>query len=188
MNTDTDTAVAVAVAKNNVNGGSLVPTPVEAADVKKVNRKFITGVTLVTTMDGDTPRGLAVNAFSSISLDPPLVLVCVQRTSTTYEPLFRADHMGISILASDQLPVATVFAGKSDNKFAGLRWTPGAHGSPLIDHSAAVLEAAIQERLQTRTHTIFIGRITEAAHSERAPLIYSAGAFYDGGRLDDAAL
>ncbi|WP_328379280.1 flavin reductase family protein [Streptomyces sp. NBC_00440] len=161
---------------------------VAESDVKGLHRKFITGVTIVTTMDGERPRGLAVNAFSSISLSPPLVMVCVQRTSSTYEPLFRADHMGISILASDQLPVATVFAGKGDDKFAELRWTAGANGSPLIDSSAAVLEARIQERLQTSTHTIFIGRVTQAAHSERPPLIYSAGGFYDGGQLDAAAL
>ena len=164
--------------------------PVGALDedtIKAVHRKFITGVTVVTTMDGDLPRGLAVNAFSSISLTPPLVLVCVQRTSSTYEPLFRASHMGINILAADQLPVASIFATKAQDKFAELRWTAGPHGAPLIDHCAATMEASIQERLQTRTHTVFIGRLTHAEHSERAPLVYSAGAFFDGGRLENAA-
>jgi flavin reductase (DIM6/NTAB) family NADH-FMN oxidoreductase RutF len=114
-------------------------------------------------------------------------MVCVQRTSSTYEPLLRADHMGISILAADQLPVASVFAKKSDDKFADLRWSRAAHGSPLIDHSAATMEARIEERIQTATHTVFIGRLLEAAPSERPPLIYSAGGFYDGGRLDQAS-
>src|SRR5262245_61933953 len=123
----------------------------DEALVKNIHRKFITGVTVVTTMDGDLPRGLAVNAFSAISLTPPLVMVCVQRTSTTYEPLFRATHMGINILAADQLPLASVFAGKSGDKFASLRWTRGPDGSPLLESCAAVMEAAIQERLQTRT-------------------------------------
>lgn len=163
------------------------PAPaVPEEHIKGVHRKFVTGVTIVTAMDGDRPRGLAVNAFSSISVTPPLVMVCVQRTSSTYEPLFRAGHMGISILASDQLPVASVFATKREDKFAGLRWTPAANGSPLIDHSAAALEARIEERLQTATHTIFVGRVVEATHSERPPLIYSAGGFYDGARLTDA--
>ncbi|GAA2613448.1 flavin reductase family protein [Streptomyces axinellae] len=174
-------------AEETHTGAAPAAPEVPEDQVKGLHRKFVTGVTIVTTMDGDRPRGLAVNAFSSISLSPPLVMVCVQRTSSTYEPLFRSRHMGISILASDQLPVASVFATKSSDKFAELRWTPAAHGSPLIDHSAATLEARIEERLQTTTHTIFVGRVVQAAHSDRPPLIYSAGGFYDGGRLDQAA-
>jgi len=113
-------------------------------------------------------------------------MVCVQRTSSTYEPLFRATHMGINILAADQLPLASIFAAKSDDKFAGLRWVPGPDGSPLLSHCSAVMEASIAERLQARTHTIFIGKLTHAEHSDRPPLVYSAGAFYDGGRLENA--
>ncbi|MGW8379758.1 flavin reductase family protein [Streptomyces sp. ODS28] len=169
----------------HADGGLLQDAPED--QVKGVHRKFVTGVTIVTTMDGERPRGLAVNAFSSLSLSPPLVMVCVQRTSSTYEPLFRAEHMGISILAADQLPVASVFAGKSQDKFAGLRWSTAGNGSPLIDHSAAALEARIEERIQTATHTVFVGRVVEAASSDRPPLVYSAGGFYDGGRLEQAA-
>lgn len=163
------------------------PHQVPEDDIKGVHRAFVTGVTIVTAMDGDRPRGLAVNAFSSLSLTPPLIMVCVQQTSSTYEPLFRAGHMGISILAADQLPVASVFATKNQDKFAELRWTPAAQGSPLIDHSAATLEARIEERIQAATHTVFIGRVTQATSSQRPPLIYSAGGFYDGARLDQAA-
>ncbi|MGW7514461.1 flavin reductase [Streptomyces sp. NPDC054796] len=182
------TAGAPAVAgATSREAGQDVPQEVPEEQIKGVHRKFATGVTIVTAMDGDRPRGLAVNAFCSLSVTPPLVMVCVQRTSSTYEPLFRAHHMGISILAADQLPVASVFARKSEDKFAGLRWTRAAHGSPLIDHSAATMEARIEERIQTATHTVFVGRVVEATSSERPPLIYSAGGFYDGGRLDQAA-
>lgn len=177
---------ATPVAAPGAAGSPDAPHGVSEDRIKGVHRKFVTGVTIVTAMDGDRPRGLAVNAFSSLSLTPPLVMVCVQRTSSTYEPLFRAAYMGVSILAADQLPVASVFAAKSDDKFADLRWSRGGNGAPLIDHSAATLEARIEERIQATTHTVFIGRVVEATSSDRPALIYSAGGFYDGGRLDQA--
>ncbi|MEV6700351.1 flavin reductase [Streptomyces sp. NPDC051453] len=152
---------------------------VEPDLVRGVHRKFITGVTVVTTDDEGTPRGLAVNAFSSISLDPPMVLVCVQRSSTTHPALHRARHLGISILAADQLDVAKTFAGKSEDKFADIQWSPGAHGAPLIDGSSAQLEVEIGERLEAGSHTIFTGRVVSARHDERAPLVYSGGGFFD---------
>ncbi|MBY8857145.1 flavin reductase family protein [Nocardia sp. CA2R105] len=151
--------------------------------MKQVNRKFVTGVTVITAIDGDTPKGLAVNAFASISLTPPTVMVCVQRTSNTHDCLFRADHLAINILSAAQGPVAATFAGKSDDKFRDLAWRPGPFGSPLIDQSSARMETEIRERLQTRTHTVFICRVVHAEVGEQAPMVYSSGGFYDGGAL-----
>ncbi|MGD6747407.1 flavin reductase [Streptomyces sp. BH106] len=152
---------------------------VDADLVKGVHRKFITGVTVVTTDDDGTPRGLAVNAFASISLDPPMVLVCVQRSSSTHPALHRATHIGINILAADQLDVAKVFASKGTDKFAALDWAPGEHGAPLLAGSAAQLEVEIGERLEAGSHTVFTGRVVSASHSELAPLVYSGGGFFD---------
>ena len=84
--------------------------------MKQVNRQFVTGVTVVTTMDNDTPRGLAVNAFSSISLEPPTVMVCVQQTSSTHECLFRAQHLAINIMSVEQMDVVSTFATKAADK------------------------------------------------------------------------
>lgn len=151
--------------------------------MKQVNRLFVTGVTVVTAMDGDHPRGLAVNAFASICLDPPTVMVCVQRTSSTYECLFRSTHLAINILAADQLAVVTRFAGKSDDKFSGLDWRPGRFGSPLIEGSCAWMETEIRERLQASTHTVFICRVVRAGTGARNPMVYTAGRFFDGGAL-----
>jgi flavin reductase (DIM6/NTAB) family NADH-FMN oxidoreductase RutF len=154
------------------------------ADVmKQVNRQFVTGVTVVTAMDGDRPKGLAVNAFASISLDPPTVMVCVQRTSSTYACLFRATHLAINILSTEQMDVVTRFATKSDDKFSGLDWEPGRFGSPLIDRSSARMEVEIRERLQASTHTVFICRVVDAGVTDRTPMVYSAGGFFDGGAL-----
>ncbi|POX42398.1 oxidoreductase [Streptomyces sp. Ru73] len=151
--------------------------------MKQVNRQFITGVTVVTTRDAGTPKGLAVNAFSSISLDPATVMVCVQHTSSTHDCLFRADHLAINILSTDQLDVVTTFARKSDDKFADLEWEPGPYGSPLIARSSAQMEVEIRERLQASTHTVFICRVVHAAVTENPPMVYASGKFFDGGAL-----
>lgn len=151
--------------------------------MKRVNRQFVTGVTVVTALDGDTPRGLAVNAFASISLDPPTVMVAVQHTSSTHDCLFRAGHLAINILSTAQLDVVNRFATKSADKFAGLDWHPGPFGSPLVARSAASMEVQILERLQASTHTVFMCRVVHAEVGDRDPMIYSAGKFFDGGSL-----
>jgi flavin reductase (DIM6/NTAB) family NADH-FMN oxidoreductase RutF len=153
--------------------------------MKRVNRQFVTGVTVVTAVDDGTPRGLAVNAFASISLDPATVMVAVQHTSSTHDCLFRADHLAINILSTDQLDVVNRFAVKSDDKFAGLDWDAGPFGSPLIARSAAVMEVEIRERLRASTHTVFMCRVVHAEVSNRHPMVYSAGKFFDGGTLTD---
>ena len=160
------------------------PSVAPDADVmKQVNRQFVTGVTVVTAMDDETPRGLAVNAFASISLDPPTVMVCVQRTSSTHDCLFATDHLAINILSTRQLDVVNTFAGKSPDKFAGLDWQPGPFGSPLIARSSARMEAEIRERLQASTHTVFICRVVHAEATDLPALVYSTGRFFDGGEL-----
>lgn len=151
---------------------------VDAETIRDVHRQFVTGVTVVTTVDGDTPRGLAVNAFCSVSLEPPLVLVCVQATSATYPTLFRARHCAVNILAADQLPVLEVFAAKGTDKFATIDWYPGIHGSPIIDGSAASIEVEIGERLRAASHTVFIGRVVDARTRQTDPLIYRSGQFF----------
>lgn len=151
--------------------------------MKAFNRQFITGVTVVTTQEGETPKGLAANSYCSVSLEPPLVLVCVQKTSSTYPALFSSSHLGINILGTEQLDTVKVFASKTPDKFAELDWHQGPKGSPLLDGSAASLEAEIQERFQAKTHTVFICRVRHAEIGNTAPMVYKAGRFFDGAEL-----
>jgi flavin reductase (DIM6/NTAB) family NADH-FMN oxidoreductase RutF len=162
-------------------------SPPEPALMKQVNRQFVTGVTVVTTMTEDGPKGLAVNAFANISLDPATVMVAIQRTSSTHDVLFRATHLAINILSVEQLGVVNRFAGKSADKFADLDWEPGRHASPLLAKSSAQMEVEIRERLQASTHTVFVGRVVGARAGEATPMIYSAGRFFDGGVLEPLA-
>ncbi|MDQ4111745.1 MAG: flavin reductase family protein [Actinomycetota bacterium] len=151
--------------------------------IKGFHRAFPTGVTVVTTSVNGVPYGLAVNAFSSVSMEPPLVMVCVKETSSTYPHLFAVDTFGVSILASDQLPVANVFATSGTDKFESIAWTTGASGVPLVDGASAQLEFRVQSRMRAGTHTIFVGLVTAAASYSKPPLVYLASKFYDGASL-----
>jgi flavin reductase (DIM6/NTAB) family NADH-FMN oxidoreductase RutF len=161
--------------------------PPDADVMKQVNRQFVTGVTVVTTMDGETPRGLAVNAFANISLDPPTVMICVQRSSSTHDSLYATDHLAINILSTEQMGVVNRFAVKAPDKFADLDWKPGPFGSPMIARSSAQMEVEIRERHQASTHTVFICSVVHATVSGHAPMVYSAGQFFDGAALPPLA-
>jgi flavin reductase (DIM6/NTAB) family NADH-FMN oxidoreductase RutF len=157
----------------------------ELADrVRGVHRQYPTGVTVVTAAAGGKPYGLAVNAFSSISLEPPLVLVCVNESSRSYPAVFEADHIGINILAADQAGVAGTFAKSGGDKFAALPWRAGAHGVPVLDGVAGHFELEVKYKIPAYSHTIFIGQVVEADSSGKAPLVYQAGKFFDGARLE----
>ncbi|MFJ2618573.1 flavin reductase [Glutamicibacter sp. NPDC087344] len=155
-------------------------------ELKGFNRQFITGVTVVTTIDQEgKPRGLAANSYVSVSLEPPLVLVCVQKTTSTYSSLFKSTHLGINIMSNEQRSTIGVFASKGDDKFAGLQWHEGPGGSPLIDGSAASIEAEIKERFQAKTHTVFIAKVKHSEVAELQPMIYKAGRFFDSAELPE---
>ncbi|WP_411731399.1 flavin reductase [Paeniglutamicibacter sp.] len=151
--------------------------------MKTFNRQFVTGVTVVTTQENGVAKGLAVNAYSSISLEPPLVMVCVQKTSSTYPALFASTHLGINILSNQQKDTVSTFASKAADKFADIDWHAGPSGSPLIDGSSAMIEAEIRERFQAKTHTIFVCRVRHAEVGGVEPMVYKAGRFYDSENL-----
>lgn len=152
--------------------------------VRQFHRKFATGVTVVTAMHEDQPRGLAVNAFSSVSIDPPVVLVCVSNQSATAPALHESDNIAINMLAADQVEIARRFAVSGGDKFAELEWRPGRFGAPLLEGVAAHLEAEIEERIPAYTHTIYLARVLDAAAHDRSPMIYLDGHFHGPAALD----
>jgi flavin reductase (DIM6/NTAB) family NADH-FMN oxidoreductase RutF len=153
-------------------------------DVTSFHRKFVTGVPVVTTMADDKPYGLVVNAFSSVTISPATILVCINQSSSTHDVLYGAERFAVNLLSHDQVDVARRFATKGGDKFAGLRWHVGDHGQPALDGTCAVLEAEISSRVSTSTHTVFFADVLAASSTDRAPLVYAAGGFFDGSRLE----
>jgi len=159
------------------------PLDVSDEDIRGFHRRFVTGVTIVTTTAEGEPRGLAVNAFSSVTVSPAVILVCVAKTSSTHEVLFRADRFAVNLLAHDQLSVAKIFATKRTDKFSDIAWHTGEFGNPIIDGACAHLEAEISQRIRTSTHTVFFGTVLGAHSTESAPLVYAGAQFFDGAQM-----
>jgi flavin reductase (DIM6/NTAB) family NADH-FMN oxidoreductase RutF/predicted ester cyclase len=167
--------------------GGAGSTDVDPDSLRAVHRKFGTGVTVVTTTTAEgRPLGLVVNAFSSICLDPPLVLIAVAETAATYPALFENDAIGVNILAHDQRAVAERCARSGGEKFAEIDWHPGANGAPTIAGSAASIEATVIKRIPSYTHTIFVAHVTAASATMLDPLLYLGGTLYDGSALNAA--
>jgi len=143
------------------------------AELRKALGQFATGVTVVTTRAADgSPVGLTVNSFTSVSLDPPLVLWCLGLASAHYDAFRLAERHLVNVLAADQLDIAQRFATRGADRFAGVRWTATDTGLPRIDGCTAWFECAIRGRYEEGDHLILIGRIESFEIVRRKPLIF----------------
>ncbi len=134
--------------------------------------RYATGITVATVTGRDgRPHGLTANSFSSVSWNPPLVLVCVDHRATVHDQFYAAESFAINILAETQKDVSIRFATAED-RFEGIAWTPGETGAPLLDEALACLECRTTHRLAAGDHTIFIGEVIRAASHEGRPLVY----------------
>jgi flavin reductase (DIM6/NTAB) family NADH-FMN oxidoreductase RutF len=137
---------------------------------------FATGVTVITATDeAGQPRGLTANAFSSLSLDPTLVLVCVDHRSDTFPVIGQANAFAVNILGEDQREVSQRFAGKGEDKFADVPYRAGQTGAPVIEGALAVIECLVHEAHEAGDHTIFIGSVQHVEHAPGKPLLFFRG-------------
>lgn len=141
---------------------------------------FPTGVTVVSTVQPDgTPRGFTANSFSSVSLDPPLILVCIARTASSYPVFSDTRHFAVSILAEHQKDVSRLFASKTVDKFKVSQWRREATGSPVIEEAAAWFDCRSHNVVDAGDHIILIGEVAAFGGSESNPLGYCRGAYVD---------
>jgi flavin reductase (DIM6/NTAB) family NADH-FMN oxidoreductase RutF len=149
-------------------------------------RHFPTGVTVVTSVREGEPRGLTVSAFSSVSIDPPLVLICINREARSYLFISESKVFCVNILSGDQQQLAERFTSKiRQNQFEGVPYKVGSTGAAIISGTVAHLECEVAEEHHAGTHSIFIGRVISCASRPGSPLGYYNGAFHDFGiRID----
>jgi flavin reductase (DIM6/NTAB) family NADH-FMN oxidoreductase RutF len=138
---------------------------------------FPTGVAVITTFHDDEPHGFAANAFCSLSLEPPLVLVCAARTSRTRTMLVAAGGFGINILAAEQEEVCRIFARKDADRFGSIPWHPSALGNPHLDGTLAFLDCTLHSLLPGGDHVIFTGQVASAEARDGDPLVFFRGRF-----------
>jgi flavin reductase (DIM6/NTAB) family NADH-FMN oxidoreductase RutF len=149
---------------------------------------FATGVTVITTRQSDgTPRGFTANSFTSVSLDPPLLLVCLAKTAHSADVFAQAPHFAVNILAEDQKAVSGLFASRAPDKFDHCAWTPGPADVPLIDRALAQFTCANHQLVDAGDHMILIGRVNHFATAEGQPLGYFRGNYFSIGLEKDLA-
>ncbi len=151
----------------------------DAARFRQVLGHFATGVTVVAVANEGQPVGLAVGAFCSLSLDPPLVLFCPDRGSSTFPAIREAGVFCVNILSKDQEDICRVFAGKGPDKFRGIGWKPAGSGSPIIHDALAWVDCRVDAIHDAGDHFIVVGRVLDLGlDQERAgPLLFYRGGY-----------
>jgi flavin reductase (DIM6/NTAB) family NADH-FMN oxidoreductase RutF len=155
---------------------------VDPLRLRRVLGRYPTGVTVVATRHVPSGVcGLTVNAFTSVSLEPPMVLVCLDRSSNTHACVEACGELSVNVLASDQAAIAVRFAQKRDDKFDGVPYRTGEGGLPLIEGASAWVEARVEAAFDGGDHTIFLAHVLHAESAEAEPLVFHDGSFAEVG-------
>lgn len=139
---------------------------------------FATGVTVITTKDKEgTPFGLTANAFTSLSLNPPLVLVCIDKAVQCYSCFEESRVFAVNVLSEEQEELARRFATKGIEKFSGIKWRMSGNGVALLDGAIGYIECKVVNSYDGGDHTIYVGEIVYASASGDRPLIFFKGQY-----------
>lgn len=151
---------------------------IDKATFRRLLGTFAAGVTVVTTRGpGRRPYGLTATAFTSVSLDPPLVLVCIDRKAESHPHLAPGGVFAVNFLARDQQDVSQRFAVSGGDKFAAIDWTSGRLGAPILGGTIGHVECRIAHAYDGGDHTIFVGQIESGDATDGEPLLYFRGAY-----------
>lgn len=151
---------------------------IEPQELRRVMGHFATGVAVITTRDKDgTPQGLTANAFMSLSLDPPLVIISVDKKATCYSCFEPNNGFTVNFLAEDQEEISRRFATKGADKFVDLKWQVGSNGAAQIDGALGSVECRITQCHDGGDHTIVVGEIIDVGASGERPLLFFKGKY-----------
>jgi flavin reductase (DIM6/NTAB) family NADH-FMN oxidoreductase RutF len=162
-------------------------TGIDQARFRQVLGHFPTGVAIVTAMSGDTPAGLSVGSFMSVSLNPPLVAVLPAKTSTSWPKIAAASSFCINVLNASHQDLCRKFARSGGDKFAGVPWRPAPSGAPILDGALAWIDCEHERSIDAGDHLIVLGQVRVldiGASQTEAPLIFfqgGYGTFIDNG-------
>ncbi|MFA3842737.1 MULTISPECIES: flavin reductase family protein [Streptomyces] len=151
-------------------------------DFRYVIGHFASGLTVVSARHDGRPCGTTVSAVSSLSLEPPMLLVCMNRQSVTAQAIAGSRTFAVNILSEDQVGTAERFARKGGDKFADVPFSGAPDGPPLLDGSLAILECRVAQEVSGGTHSVFLAEVDRARARDGSPLAYFRGRM---GRLDD---
>ncbi len=149
--------------------------PVDREHMRRVMGHFASGVTVITTRHEGIDYGLTASAVSSLSLDPPMLLICVNKTSNTQKAIARSQVFAVNILREHQSEVARQFASSHQQKFGQMRVSYGALGVPLLEDMLATIECRVTAEVTGGTHSVFLAEVEAAQATEGMPLTYFRG-------------
>ncbi|WP_445366369.1 flavin reductase family protein [Methylomonas sp. BW4-1] len=153
---------------------------VEAKEFKNALKLWASGVTVVTTQGRDNqPRGMTATAFSSVSVEPPQILVCLNQATDTGAALLESRRFAVNILNSAQEDVSNQFAGSTtqEQRFASIAWQAGENGAPILNEALAALECRVVQQVQAGSHWVIIGEVDRVVCREGEPLLYYHSAY-----------
>jgi flavin reductase (DIM6/NTAB) family NADH-FMN oxidoreductase RutF len=152
---------------------SSVMSKLDKQQFRRICGKFASGITIATLLDpGGAPHGMTANSFTSVSLTPPLVLVCVDHRARILEYFRASAHFGVNILGASQRPISDRFAGSGYDRFEGVEWFPGQTGVPLLPEVLATIECARVNVVTAGDHDIVIGEVLHANCQDGDPLVF----------------
>ncbi|UXX83833.1 flavin reductase [Roseovarius pelagicus] len=157
-------------------------TDLEKRALRDAMGTFATGVTVVTTLQSDgTPRGFTANSFTSVSLDPPLLLVCIAKTAHSCDTFCAAPSFAVNVLSEGQKTLSNLFASRDPDKFGQCGWRGGAAGMPLLDEALAGIVCTRERLIDAGDHVILVGRVIDFSARHAAPLGYFKGNYFSIG-------
>jgi flavin reductase (DIM6/NTAB) family NADH-FMN oxidoreductase RutF len=146
---------------------------IEQHHFRRVCSKYATGITILTVLDSrGTPQGMTVNSFTSVSLSPPLILVCIDRETSILSHFQPGTRFGVNVLHEEQKELSTWFARSGHDRFSGLEWTPGQTGAPVLPEVLATMECEVTQIVEVGDHAVVFGEALHATWREGQPLIY----------------
>ncbi|MGH9692811.1 MAG: flavin reductase family protein [Bryobacteraceae bacterium] len=153
-------------------------SPIDPRDFRNALGTYATGVTVITAMAADgKPYGLTCNSFTSVSLNPPLVLWSLVIFSQAMSIFQSASHFTVNVLGASQQALANKFAKSSEDKFVGVEWTPGLGNAPVLANSVANFQCRAADRYYGGDHVIFLGAVEAYAYSREEPLLFARGGY-----------
>lgn len=153
-------------------------SPIDPRDFRNALGTYGTGVTIITATAADgKPYGITCNSFASVSLNPPLVLWSLGVYSSSLTAFQNASHFTVHVLGTSQQALANKFAKSSDDKFAGLDWTPGLGNAPVLAESVAHFQCRSVNRYYGGDHVIFLGAVEAYAYNASEPLLFARGTY-----------
>ena len=176
---------------NSVLRSVLIPTEITSDDFRNAMRQLTGGVSVVTAGIGWDISGMTVTSVSSLSVDPPALIVSINREASSWPLVRRYGFFGVNILAADQIDIAERFTGKDGLKgaerFAGAHWTTRVSGVPLLTDALAAIDCEVEDVVERHSHAIVIGRVLDLTVSPRtAALAYWQGQYVAIDRDEDA--